>query len=418
MRQSELFTKAERHAPKDEVSLNAQLLTRAGFVRKVAAGVYSYLPLGFRVLQKINGIIREEMNALGATEVLMSTLVPKEMWEASKRWETPVMFKTHIGSETNKKIEFGLGWTHEEVATFLAKQFIFSYKDLPKGFYQIQTKFRAEERAKSGLLRGREFMMKDLYSFHADKADLDAYYARVLDAYAKILARLGLEALVVEAGGGPFTKEPTHELQVIHPIGEDVVFYCPDCDWAKNSEVFTGKEGDKCEMCGKPVKKANGVEVANVFRLGTRYSDAFGLTYLDAKGKKNPVVMGSYGIGPSRMLGVLAEIKNDEKGFLWPKSVAPFDVHLVELAGGNGKEIYEDLQKAGVEVLYDERELSAGEKLVESDLIGIPVRAVVSAKTGEKVEVKLRKEDKAELMSRSAFLAFCKKRIRKINEIF
>ncbi len=407
MLQSELFTKAERNFPKDETSLNAKLLTRAGFIRKISAGVYGYLPLGLRVLHKIKDIVREEMNALGATEVLMSTLVPKEMWEKSTRWETDVMFKTAIEGK-EKRHEFGLGWTHEEEAAFLAKQFVSSYKDLPKSFYQLQTKFRAEERAKSGLLRGREFIMKDLYSFHADKADLDMFYKQMELAYQKVFKRIGLKALVVEAGGGPFTKEPTHEFQVLLPVGEDTIFYCEKCDWAKNKEIYGGEK--TCPECGAKVLESNAAEVGNIFRLGTRYSEAYDLNYLNDKGENKLVVMGSYGIGITRLMGVLAEIYNDDKGLIWPESVAPFAVHLLEFPGAeDGEKLYGDLQKAGFDVLYDQRPISVGAKLAEADLIGIPWRAVVSAQTKDKVEVKSRSKPTADVMSRTAFIALLKK---------
>lgn len=406
MRQSHLFTKVEMSYPKDEEAVNAKYLIRAGFVRKVAAGVYAYLPLGLRVLNNINRIIREEMNGIGAEEALFSTLIPREYWEKSGRWGMKVgyEFKSPSGEEV------ALGWTHEEIAASLATHFISSYKDLPRAVYQIQTKFRDEARAKSGVLRGREFLMKDLYSFHTTKNDLDAYYQKVIDAYSRILARLPLKALVTEAAGGAFTKEYTHEFQVLSPAGEDIVFFCSQCGWAQNKEIVTVAEGAICPKCGKgTIENASGIEVANVFKLGTRYSEAFGLTFDDEKGAKHPVIMGSYGIGPSRLLGTLVEEYHDARGIIWPEAVAPFRVHLVSLGGSDAvakaaENLYTELRTRGIETLYDDRDLSAGRKLGDADFIGIPYRVVVSEKTKENIEVKKRGEEHPKLVSSKEFL--------------
>lgn len=393
MRQSELFTKTSKTFPKDEEAVNAKLLIRAGYIRKMSAGVFSFLPLGLRVLNKINQIIREEMNAIGGQELLMQALVAKEYWEKSKRWHTDVAyeFKSPFGEE------FALGWTHEEVITSIATHFINSYKDLPLGVYQIQTKYRAEPRAKSGLLRGREFMMKDLYSFHQSKEDLDAYYQKVIGAYQKILKRLSLKAKLTEASGGAFTKEYTHEFQVLSPVGEDVVVYCTSCDYAQNREIALVKGGHRCPKCGGEVKEAAGIEVANVFKLGTRYSDAFDLKFTDESGKKKPVIMGSYGIGPTRLLATLVEVYNDEKGIIWPESVSPYKVHLLGI-NKSAEKVHMQLHKAGMEVLYDDRDVSAGEKFADADLLGITWRAVVSEKTGAKIELKKRGSEKIKLI--------------------
>ena len=405
MKQSELFTKTSKTAPRDEEAINAQLLIKGGFVRKLSAGVYSYLPLGWRVIENINKIIREEMNALGAQELLMPALVAKEYWQKSGRWGTKVgyEFKAPTGEE------IGLGWTHEEVVTHIATNFISSYQDLPLGVYQIQTKFRAEPRAKSGLLRGREFLMKDLYSFNLDKADLDRYYKGVIKAYQKILKRLNLEAKIVEASGGEFTKEYTHELQVLNPAGEDTVFYCEQCDFAQNKEIAKVKDGDKCPRCSERIKESAGIEVANVFKLGTRYSEAFDLKYTDKTGGSKHVVMGSYGIGPSRLMGTLVEVHHDESGIVWPEAAAPFKVHLLDLHSNivhvrsEADKLYERLQKAGLEVLYDDREKATpGEKFADADLIGIPYRLIASEratpKTGNKFEFKKRREKETKLV--------------------
>ncbi|MBI2025012.1 MAG: hypothetical protein HYT03_02935 [Candidatus Harrisonbacteria bacterium] len=394
MRQSELFTKTSKTSPKDEEAVNAKLLIRGGFIRKMSAGVYSYLPLGFRVLEKINKIIREEMNAIGSQEMLMPALVAKEYWEKSHRWHTDIAyeFKSPFGEE------FGLGWTHEEVISAIATGFISSYKDLPLAVYQIQTKFRAEPRAKSGLLRCREFLMKDLYSFHTDKEDLDRFYKKVINAYAKILKRLSIKANLTEASGGSFTKDFTHEFQVLSPVGEDTVIYCTACDFSQNKEIALVRRGYRCPKCDSEVKESPGIEAANVFRLGVRYSEPFDLKFTDKNGEKKLVVMGSYGIGPTRLMGILVELYNDAKGIQWPEAVAPYKIHLLAI-NKKADKVYERLKKAGVEVLYDDREVSAGEKFADSDLIGIPWRAVVSEKTGEKIELKKRGAVKSRLVS-------------------
>lgn len=399
MLQSRFFTKTQKSFPKDEEAVNARYLIKAGYIRKMSAGVYAYLPLAWRVLEKINNIIREEMNAIGGEELLMNALVAKEYWDKSGRWGTEVMYKLKSPAGD----EFGLGWTHEEVITAIAAHFINSYKDLPLAVYQIQTKFRAEPRAKNGLLRGREFLMKDLYSFHADKKDLDRYYEEVIKAYGKILKRLSLKYRVTEASGGAFTKEYTHEFQVLNPAGEDIVFYCFKCDFSQNKEVAKVKSGVACPKCGGEIKESNGIEVANVFKLGTRYSEAYDLRFADEKGGKPHVVMGSYGIGPTRLLATLVEEYHDDKGMIWPESVAPYRLHLLSIQKSADK-IYTQLQKAGVEVLYDDRDISAGEKLVDADLLGMPWRAIVSTKTGAKIELKRRDEKKVELTTVSELI--------------
>ncbi len=412
MKQSQFFTRTIRHDPEGEETKNAKFLARAGFIAKSSAGVYTLLPLGFKVLYRINQIIREEMNAIGGEEVLMPALVDRKYWEKTNRWQTEVVYRTgkksHTGKMEEHDFEYGLGWTHEEVIAAIALNYIHSYKDLPKYVYQIQMKFRAEARAQGGLLRGREFLMKDLYSFHSDLEDLNRYYEIVKDAYRKIFKRVGLKALVVEASGGAFTKEFTHEFQVLNSAGEDTVNYCEKCGFAMNKEVFDIKRHKSCKG---EIKTGRGIEVGNIFRLGTRFSEAFGLSYADKSGAKHPVVMGSYGIGPTRVMGTLVEEYNDGKGILWPESVAPFKVHLLGIgdqAPGireNADKIYAALQKSGVDVLYDDRrEASAGEKFADADLIGIPYRAVVSEKTGAKIEIKKRPEQKAQLMSMKEFI--------------
>ncbi len=417
MLQSQLFYKTSKDISEEEKSTNAQLLIRAGFVDKLMAGVYTYLPLGLKVLNKIKNIIREEMNAIGGQEILMPALTPKENWTKTGRWDSiDVLFK--LKGSGNR--EYALGSTHEEIVTPLAKKIINSYKDLPLAVYQIQDKFRDEPRAKSGLLRGREFSMKDLYSFHADEADLDSYYEKSKEAYLKIFKRCGLAALIVEASGGTFSKY-SHEFQVLTESGEDIIFYCEKCSYAQNKEIAEYKAGDKCPKCAGKMREGKAIEVGNIFKLKNKFSEAFDLNFLDKDGKKNLVMMGCYGIGPSRVLGTVAEISHDERGIIWPEEIAPFDVHLVALFGKDAKInkkidaetlcLHDSLQKAGFEVLYDDREeVSAGVKFGESDLFGIPLRLVISEKTLAKdsVEVKKRNSVVAELVKVSQLIKFLK----------
>lgn len=397
MKQSKYFLKTSKTKPAEDVSANAILLEQGGFVQKVMAGVYTYLPLGNRVLKKIENIIREEMDAIGGQEVFMPSMHPKENWLATGRWtELDVLFKL----KSQHGHEYALGPTHEEIVTPTALPVINSYKDLPLAVYQIQTKFRDEARAKSGLLRGREFRMKDLYSFHESSEDLDNYYEVVAKAYNKIFERLGLNALYTEASGGTFSKF-SHEFQVEVVSGEDTIYICEKCSLAKNKEVY--EEGAVCTNCGKTSwREASACEVGNIFKLLTKYSKPFNLVFTDKDGNKQQVVMGCYGIGPSRVMGVIVEKFNDDKGILWPEAVAPFKVHLIGLKGAEkeAENIYHDLLKRGIDVLYDDREVSAGVKFADSDLIGIPSRIVVSPKTIEKesVELKKRNENEAKLV--------------------
>lgn len=406
MRQSQLFTRTVKELPKDETSYNAQALIRAGFIDKVAAGIYSYLPLGKRVLDKICRVIREEMDAIGGQEILMSALIPKENMEASGRWAAfDVLFRLNGGDDK----EYALGATHEEIVSPLVKKFICSYKDLPKftpankskkivetfplSVYQIQTKFRNEKRAKAGLLRGREFLMKDLYSFHTDQADLDAYYEKVIAAYEKIYQRLGIGDVTYKtyAAGGTFSKY-SHEFQTVTEAGEDLIYVCEKCRVAVNKEIIT--EQDSCPICGhKELTEKKAIEVGNIFKLGTKFSAPFNISYKDSAGRENTPIMGCYGMGPSRIMGAIVEVYHDVKGIIWPESIAPFKIHLLSLNENEAAaRIYADLSLAGLEVLYDDRELSAGEKFADADLIGCPHRLVVSKKTlgADSVEIKRR----------------------------
>ncbi len=398
MRQSQLFTRTVKELPKDEPSYNAQALIRAGFIDKVAAGVYSYLPLGKRVLDKICRVIREEMDSIGGQEILMTSLIPKENLEASGRWaHFDVLFRLTGGD--NK--EYALGATHEEIVSPLAKKFIASYKDLPFGVYQIQTKFRNEKRAKAGLLRGREFLMKDLYSFHTDQADLDAYYEKATGAYKKTYDRLGLGEItyLTYASGGTFSKY-SHEFQTLAEAGEDLIYICEKCHVAVNKEIIA--EQDSCPICGnKKLVEKKAIEVGNIFKLSTKFSAPFNISYKDSAGQENTPVMGCYGMGPSRIMGTIVETFHDDKGIIWPENIAPFKLHLISLNENEAAaRIYEELVKAGFEVLFDDREASAGEKFADADLIGCPYRVVVSKKTlsEDSVEMKRRSEDKGVLV--------------------
>lgn len=408
MLQSQLFTRTKKEAPKDEKSVNAQLLARGGFVDKLMAGVYSYLPLGFRVFKKIENIIREEMNKIGGREVLLPSLHPKENWQKTNRWQYPEMFKLKSRSGKN----FSLGWTHEEIITPLVKKFVLSYKDLPIFIYQIQDKFRDELRAKSGLLRGVEFVMKDLYSFHQDERDLDKYYEKVKKAYFQIFKRCGLEkqTFLTLASGGTFSKY-SHEFQTVTPYGEDKIYLCQKCKLAINKEIIQ-KEKYQCSKCkSKKLKAKKAIEVGNIFNLKDKFSKTFNLKFRDKDGKEKTVLMGCYGIGLGRLMGAVVEVHHDKNGIIWPKEVAPFQVHLIQIENTKkvkrvAEKLLQDLQKAKVEVLYDDRDKSAGEKFVEADLIGIPLRVVISERTLRKnsVELKRRNEKKTKLVKLNQLL--------------
>ncbi|MDO8752073.1 MAG: aminoacyl--tRNA ligase-related protein [Candidatus Wolfebacteria bacterium] len=409
MRQSELFTRTRKEAPKDEVSTNARLLVRAGFADKLMAGVYTLLPLGMRVYRKIENIIRREMDAIGGQELLMPSLQPKANWEKTGRWKTYDSLFRFMSYYT--KGEYALGPTHEEVVVPLVQGQNLSYKDFPVSVYQIQTKFRDEARAKSGLLRGREFSMKDLYSFHTSEKDLDAYYEKAKMAYYKIFEKVGLGDVtyLTFASGGSFSKY-SHEFQTLSDAGEDIIYLCAKCKVAVNKEIID--EQKECPECGaKKLKEEKAIEVGNIFKLKTKYSSAFGLKFKDEKGKEGDVIMGCYGIGLTRLLGTIVEAHHDERGMIWPESVAPFAVHLVRLGQDAevlkfADDVYATLRKKGAEVLYDDREASAGEKFADADLFGIPYRIVVSEKTvaKKKVEIKKREEKKEALMSIEEFM--------------
>lgn len=418
MKQSLLFTKTRKDAPKDEVSKNAQLLIRAGFIHKEMAGVYSILPLGLRVMNKILNIIREEMNSIGGQEAHLTALQDKKNWETSGRWNDEVVdswFKTKLKNET----ELGLAFTHEEPLTKMMTEYVRSFRDLPVYVYQIQTKFRNETRAKSGIMRGREFLMKDLYSFSKDEKEHEEFYEKAKDAYLKVFERVGLgdKTYLTFASGGSFSKY-SHEFQTITDSGEDIIFVNKDKKIAINKEVLSDEVLANLNLKREDLVEAKAVEVGNIFSLGTKYSNVLDLNYVDEKGDKIPVIMGSYGIGPSRLMGTVAEVLSDDKGLVWPTSIAPFDIHLISIEDKEGKvkkqseEIYRKLSENGksgkdkIEVLWDDRDARAGEKFADSDLIGIPMRVIVSEKTLAEgsVEVKDRLSGKTEMIKIEDFL--------------
>ncbi|MDB5167983.1 MAG: proS [Candidatus Saccharibacteria bacterium] len=382
MRVSQLFTKTSKTAPGDEVSKNAQLLIRAGFIHKEMAGVYDYLPLGKIVLNKVIDVIREEMDAIGGNELSLTALQQKDVWEASGRWDDKVMdvwFKTKLANGS----ELGLAPTHEEPLTKLMKSFISSYKDLPVYPYQFQIKFRNELRSKSGLMRGREFWMKDLYSFSRDQAEHDAFYERISEAYDRVYARLGLGDITFKtfASGGSFAKY-SHEFQTLSSVGEDKIYVHKGKNIAINEEVYNDEVLASLGITKDELVEETAVEVGNIFTLGTKYSDALNLNFTDEDGVSKPVVMGSYGIGPSRVMGLIAEHFSDDKGLVWPENVAPAKVYLVrigaEQAIAHADELYDELMAKGVDVLYDDRDERPGTKFADAELMGIPYRVTVS----------------------------------------
>ena len=413
MKYSQVFPKTQKQAPTGAESINHKLLVRAGFIDQLMSGSWTLLPMGFRVVSKINDIIRQELNKTGAQELLMPLLHPKEIWNETGRWEAAKEIMYQLKKD-NK--DFGLSFTHEEIVVDLIRKHAPSPKDFPIKIYHFSTKFRHELRAKSGILRGREFLMKDLYSVHLTEVDMLKYYHEVIEAYLKIFKRLGLEVKVVESSGGVFTDRNSHEFQVLSEVGEDTVYYCDKCDFAENEEIAKIKQGDKCPKCsGGKIKTSKAIEVGNIFPLGTMYAEKMGAFYTDSNGAKKPLWLASYGIGPTRILGTLVEMFHDNKGIVWPESVAPYKVHLISLHSENqsvkkfADKVYKDLKAENIEVLYDDRQAAAGEKFNDADLLGIPVRLVVSAKTGEKIEWKERINNETELLDLEELIRKLKK---------
>ncbi len=411
MRYSELPTKTQKQVPADEQAKNAQLLIKAGFVHKDAAGVYVWLPMGLKVLNNIIAIIREEMNELGAHEVLMSSLQRQELWEVTDRWDdktVDVWFKTQYKNGTAA----GLAWSHEEQMTDMMKQFVSSYRDLPAYVYQFQNKLRNETRAKSGIMRTREFIMKDMYSFCSSEAQHQAFYDRVSSAYLKIFERLGIgeQTFFTFASGGAFA-EFSHEFQTLCEAGEDTIYLDRAKKLAINEEVMQDDVLAKLGLERSELEKHTAAEVGNIFSFGTSKSQPMGLSFTNEDGQEAYVVMGSYGIGPARVMGVIAELMSDERGLVWHKNIAPYQVYLVGIGTqpevvAAAEKLYQELQKAGATVLYDERDERPGTKFADADLLGIPHRVVVSEKTvqQQKYEYKQRVETDSQLVDQSALL--------------
>ena len=416
MRQSKLFTKTRKESPADEVSKNAELLLRAGFVHKEMAGVYSYLPLGLKVLRKIENIVREEMDNAGGQEILMSSFQPKENWEKTGRWTAMDDLYKVIDSSNR---EVALGPTHEEIVVPILKNYVTSYKDFPVAIYQIQNKFRMELRAKSGLLRGREFIMKDMYSFHTSAEDFEKFYEKMKDVYKNIFGRVGIGHLtyLTFASGGTFSKY-SHEFQTITAAGEDTIYLDEATGVALNKEVMNEEVLAQLKLNKGKLVEHKSIEVGNIFDLKTKYSTPFDLSFTDANGEKHVVLMGCYGIGLGRLMGTVVEALADDKGIIWPESIAPFAIHLLALGDDEAvleeaNKIYETLLKAGVEVLFDDRAgMSAGEKFSEVDLIGIPLRAVVSARSLKEggIELKKRTEEKGKIVTLDELSKLCSKK--------
>ena len=409
MRVTDLFTKTTKNAPADEVAKNAQLLIRAGYVHKEMAGVYAYLPLGKRVLEKIIQIIREEMNSIGGSEISLTALQSSDVWKTSGRWDDNVMdvwFKTKLANGT----ELGLAPTHEEPLTRLMKSFIHSYKDLPIYPYQFQIKFRNELRSKSGLMRGREFWMKDLYSFSRTQQEHDDFYEKVSLAYTKVFERLGLGEFTYKtfASGGSFAKF-SHEFQTVSPVGEDKIYVHKSKNIAINEEVYTDEVLAELGIKKDELEEMTAVETGNIFTLGTRFSDPLELNYTDENGEIKPVVMGSYGIGPSRLMGLIAEHFADEKGLVWPEAVSPFKVYLVSIGAvaTEADALYDTLTAKGIEVLYDDRDERAGAKFADAELLGIPYRVTISERliADNKFEFTPRKTGQSQLLTGEDLLA-------------
>ena len=414
MRQSKLFTKTRKEAPADEQARNAELLIRGGFIHKEMAGVYAFFPLGVRVIEKIKNIIREEMNSVGGQEVYMTTLQPRDIWEKTGRWDDAKVdnwFKTKLKSGE----ELGVGLTHEEPIVDVLSDHISSYRDLPISVYQIQNKFRNELRAKSGILRGREFMMKDMYSFARTEEEHLKIYEEIAEAYHRVYKRLGIGHITyrTHADGGIFTKKFSDEFQTISGVGEDTIYLDEEKNIAVNKEIYTDENLAKLGLDKSKLVEKRSIEVGNIFPLESKYTDALGVYFTDEKGDKRSIISGCYGIGVSRTMGVLVEIFSDDKGIIWPESVAPFKVHLLALGEDEAivkksEALYTDLVDAGVEVLFDDRlGVGAGEKFADSDLIGIPYRVVVSKRSlaDGGYEIKTRTEASGKIVTQEELLA-------------
>ena len=405
MRYSNIFTKTKKDAPADEPSKNAQLLIRAGYVYKVMAGVYAYTPFGLRVLENIKRIVRDEMNSVGGQELIMTNLQSKDTWDKTTRWDDEVVdvwFKTSLKDGT----ELGLAWSHEEAIMEMMQSYISSYKDLPVSVYQFQTKLRNELRAKSGIMRGREFVMKDMYSLHRTEEDLNSYYSQVTEAYNRIFNLLGIgdDTYVTFASGGAFTKF-SHEFQTVCDAGEDVLYIHKEKNIGVNEEVLDDAVSE-LGISKDDLEKVKSAEVGNIFNFGTEKSEQMGINFTDQDGSLKPFYLASYGIGITRVMGVIVEKFSDDRGLIWPDNIAPYRVYITCIGSDEAvvkatEDLYSELTSIGVEVLYDDREARPGEKFADADLIGIPHRIVISPKTLEqdKVEYKSRTGSDNELIT-------------------
>lgn len=381
MKQSLLFVPTLKEAPKDAEVRSHKMMSRAGLIKQVASGIYTYLPLGYRVIKKIENIIREELDKIGCSELLMPALQPRDLWEESGRWEKygPELMRL----QDRKDRDFCLGPTHEEIITQVVRDYLNSYKKLPLALYQIQTKFRDEMRPRFGLMRGREFIMKDAYTFTETQEQLDEWYAEFTKAYIKIFKRCGLDTRIVASDTGQIGGSEADEFMVMSEVGEDTITYCESCSYAANQEFSNLNDGDKCPKCGGTISVAKGIEVGNIFKLGTKYSESMNASVINKEGKLSPVIMGCYGIGISRTLMASVEQNSTDEGIVWPSEIAPFKVHIIPVNMGDNQQVeeasklYNALIDKGVEVLMDDRNERAGSKFKDADLIGLPYRVVV-----------------------------------------
>lgn len=403
MKQSLLFVPTLKEAPKDAETKSHKLMSRSGLIKQVASGIYSYLPLGYKVIKKIENIVREELDKIGCSELLLPALQPRDLWEESGRWDKygPELMRL----QDRKDRDFCLGPTHEEIITQVVRDYLNSYKKLPLALYQIQTKFRDEMRPRFGLMRGREFIMKDAYTFTETNEQLDVWYKEFTKAYKRIFERCGLETKIVSSDTGQIGGDEADEFMVMSEVGEDTITYCDTCDFGANQEFSGLQEGDKCPKCDGTIKVAKGIEVGNIFKLGTKYSESMNAKIINKDGKQVPVIMGCYGIGISRTLMASVEQHSTDNGIVWPEEIAPFKVHLIPVNMKNEEQVevanklYKELKAKGVEVLLDDRNERAGSKFKDADLIGIPYRIVIGKDIVEgKVEFRDRNKDSKELV--------------------
>jgi prolyl-tRNA synthetase len=403
MRQSQLFIPTLKEAPKDAEVISHKVMVRAGMIKQVAAGIYAYLPLGLKVLQNIERIVREEMDALGASELLLPALTPADLWKESGRWDKygPELMRL----KDRRDRDFLLGPTHEEVITYVARDFAKSYKKLPIALYQIQTKFRDELRPRFALMRGREFSMKDLYTFHASEEDLDVWYQKVWQAYLRIFDRCGLDVKIVNSDTGQMGGKSAHEFMVMSEVGEDTITYCDTCDYAANIEYSNLEQGSSCPNCSEgKILVAKGIEVGNIFKLGTKYSESMNAYFTDEAGKQQPIIMGCYGLGVSRTLMAVIEQNFRDKLLVWPKELSPYQVQIIVIDVKNhnhnriASELYYEINRY-LTVLYDDRLESFGKKKYDSELIGIPIVLIVGDKVSDGIiEIENRIDGSIELV--------------------